>query len=147
MKRPVLPARALARTTVPNLLAAPMRVPLNPAARKTLPMSQSIDLRPRQSRRRQIAELVSLVVSWVLVLRLNSTLWNWLLFDVLKLDRHKKVPDVVHFFFYDSTKIALLLVGITFAVTIARSFVTIDRTRAFLGGKRAGLGNIFAASL
>jgi uncharacterized membrane protein YraQ (UPF0718 family) len=65
----------------------------------------------------------------------------------LGLDRNKKFADALHFFFYDSTKIALLLVGITFAVTIARSFVTIDRTRAFLGGKRAGVGNVFAASL
>ena len=110
-------------------------------------MSQSIGLRPRKSRRREIAELVSLVVGWVLVLRLNPTFWNWLLFDVFGLSRLGKIPDEVHFFLYDSTKIALLLVGITFAVTIARSFVTIDRTRAFLGGKRAGLGNIFAASL
>jgi len=110
-------------------------------------MSQLISLRPRKSKRRQIGELASLVVGWILVLRLNSTLWDWLLFDVFGLDRHKKIPDVIHFFFYDSTKIALLLVGITFAVTLARTFVTIDRTRAFLGGKRAGLGNIFAASL
>lgn len=88
-----------------------------------------------------------MIVGWVLVLLLNSTFWDWILFDVFGLDRRKKIPDVVHFFFYDSTKIALLLVGITFAVTLARTFVTIDRTRAFLGGKRAGLGNIFAASL
>lgn len=110
-------------------------------------MSQLISLRPHKSRSRQIGELTSLVMVWVLALRLNSTLWDWLLFDVFGLDRAKKIPDVIHFFFYDSTKIALLLVGITFAVTIARTFVTIDRTRAFLGGKRAGLGNIFAACL
>lgn len=110
-------------------------------------MTALISLRPRKSKSRQIGELLSLVAGWLLVLRLNSTFWNWLLFDVVGLDRHKKIPDVVHFFFYDSTKIALLLVGITFAVTVARSFVTIDRTRVFLGGKRAGLGNIFAASL
>lgn len=110
-------------------------------------MTALISLRSRKSRTRQIGELLSLVAGWLLALRLNSTFWNWLLFDVVGLDRQKKIPDVVHFFFYDSTKIALLLVGITFAVTIARSFVTIDRTRAFLGGKRAGVGNIFAASL
>jgi uncharacterized membrane protein YraQ (UPF0718 family) len=110
-------------------------------------MSQLISLRPRKSFRRQMFEFVSLIASWVLLLGLNSTFWNWLFFNVFGLDRRKKLPDVLHFFFYDSTKIALLLVGITFAVTIARSFVTIDRTRAFLGGKRAGLGNVFAASL
>lgn len=110
-------------------------------------MSQLISLGPRKSRRRQVGELAALVVGWVLVLLLNSAFWDWILFDLFGLDRRKKIPDVVHFFFYDSTKIALLLVGITFAVTLARTFVTIDRTRAFLGGKRAGVGNIFAASL
>lgn len=110
-------------------------------------MSQPLSLRPRKSTRRQVAELVALIVGWVLALLLNSTFWDWILFDVFGLDRRKKIPDVIHFFFYDSTKIALLLVGITFAVTLGRTFITIDRTRAFLGGKRAGLGNIFAASL
>ena len=110
-------------------------------------MTTLIGLRPRKSNSRQLGELVSLVTGWILALRLNSTFWNWLLFNVVGLDRKKKIPDVVHFFFYDSTKIALLLVGITFLVTMARTFITIDRTRAFLGGKRAGLGNIFAASL
>jgi uncharacterized protein len=110
-------------------------------------MNALISLRPNRSNPRQVGALVSLVVGWILALELNSTIWNWLLFDAIGLDRHKKIPDVLHFFVYDSTKIALLLVGITFAVTIARSFVTIDRTRAFLGGKRAGLGNVFAASL
>lgn len=110
-------------------------------------MTQLITLRPGKAKLREVGELASLVLTWLLALRFNSTFWNWILFKFFGLDPNKKLPDVVHFFFYDSTKIMLLLVGITFAVTIARSFVTIDRTRAFLGGKRAGLGNIFAASL
>jgi uncharacterized membrane protein YraQ (UPF0718 family) len=110
-------------------------------------MNQLLRLRPRKSFRRESLEFAALVASWVLLLRFNSTFWDWLLFDVFGLNRSKKLPDVFHFFFYDATKIALLLTGITFAVTIARSFVTIDRTRAFLGGKHAGVGNVFAASL
>lgn len=110
-------------------------------------MSQLLTLGPRKSKGRQVAELAGLVVAWVAALVLNSSLWNWIFFDLSGLDRTKKLPDVIHFFFYDATKIALLLVGITFAVTLARTFVTIEKTRAFLGGKRAGLGNIFAASL
>jgi hypothetical protein len=69
-------------------------------------MTALISLRPRKSKPRQIGELASLAVGWALALRLNSTLWDWLLFDLVGLDRHKKIPDVVHFFFYDSTKIA-----------------------------------------
>jgi len=44
-------------------------------------------------------------------------------------------------------KIALLLVGIIFVVTVLRSFMSVERTRALLGGKRQGLGNVLAAGL
>jgi len=67
-------------------------------------MSQAVSLRPRKSKRRQIGELASLILGWVLLLRLNSTFWDWLLFRAFGLDRQKKIPDVIHFFFYDSTK-------------------------------------------
>jgi uncharacterized membrane protein YraQ (UPF0718 family) len=53
----------------------------------------------------------------------------------------------VHFFFYDSIKIALLLIGIIFLVTVLRSFMSVERTRALLGGKREGVGNVMAAGL
>ncbi len=55
--------------------------------------------------------------------------------------------DALHFFLYDSTKILLLLVGIIFAVRVLRSFLSIERTRALLGGKREGIGNVAAAGL
>ena len=48
---------------------------------------------------------------------------------------------------YDTTKILLLLVGIIFVARLLRSFLSIERTRALLGGKREGLGNVAAAGL
>ena len=53
----------------------------------------------------------------------------------------------VHFFFYDSVKIALLLIGTIFLVTVLRSFMSVERTRALLGGRREGVGNVMAAGL
>jgi uncharacterized membrane protein YraQ (UPF0718 family) len=44
-------------------------------------------------------------------------------------------------------KIVLLLVGIIFVVTVLRSFMSVERTRALLGGRREGLGNVLAAGL
>jgi len=44
-------------------------------------------------------------------------------------------------------KILLLLGGMIFAITIIRSFFSSERTRALLGGKREGIGNVLAASL
>ena len=48
---------------------------------------------------------------------------------------------------YDTTKILLLLVGIIFVARILRSFLSIERTRALLGGRREGRGNVAAACL
>jgi uncharacterized membrane protein YraQ (UPF0718 family) len=55
--------------------------------------------------------------------------------------------QAVHFFWYDVTKIALLLSGVIYLVTILRSFMSVERTRALLGGRRQGIGNVAAAGL
>jgi uncharacterized membrane protein YraQ (UPF0718 family) len=48
---------------------------------------------------------------------------------------------------YDVPKILLLLSGMIFLITLLRSFFSPEQTRAFLGGKRMGVGNVLAASL
>jgi uncharacterized membrane protein YraQ (UPF0718 family) len=68
-------------------------------------------------------------------------------YDVAGLAPASRLGSGVQFFFYDSIKIALLLVGIIFAVTVLRSFMSVERTRALLGGKREGVGNVMAAGL
>ena len=73
--------------------------------------------------------------------------WNWAVYDLASLPRGTHYADAVHFFFFDTTKILLLLVGIIFVVRILRSFLSIERTRALLGGKREGVGNVLAAGL
>jgi uncharacterized membrane protein YraQ (UPF0718 family) len=77
----------------------------------------------------------------------NLPFWTWLLGDVIGVDLHSRVGDSVLFFVYDTTKILLLLAGIIFAVTILRSFMSVERTHALLGGRREGLGNAAAAGL
>lgn len=54
------------------------------------------------------------------------------------------ISETIHFFPYDTVKISLLLTGIIFIVTVLRSFMSIERTRALLGGTRESLGNIVA---
>ena len=73
--------------------------------------------------------------------------WNWAVYDLASLPRGTHYADAVHFFFFDTTKILLLLVGIIFVVRVLRSFLSIERTRAMLGGKREGVGNVLAAGL
>ena len=58
-----------------------------------------------------------------------------------------RLTETLHFFFYDTVKIALLLSGIIFVITILRSYMSIERTRALLGGRHEGVGNVMAAGL
>lgn len=84
---------------------------------------------------------------WVALYRVNLPFWDWLLSDVVGIDLASRFGEAVHFFCYDVTKIALLLTGVIFVVTVLRSFMSVERTRALLGGRREGIGNVAAASL
>ena len=84
---------------------------------------------------------------WTAAYWLNGRLWDRVLHDWAGLAPEARVTETVHFFLYDSIKIALLLVGIVFVVTVLRSYMSVERTRALLGGRREGVGNVMAAGL
>jgi uncharacterized membrane protein YraQ (UPF0718 family) len=86
-------------------------------------------------------------VVWLVAYALNRPLWEWVVGDLFGLDLEGRVGSAVEFFLYDTVKIALLLTGIIFAVTVLRSFMSVERTRALLGGRREGAGNLVAAGL
>lgn len=109
-------------------------------------MSLAEHLRARTPTRRWIGLGVAAAV-WTGLYAANAPFWDWLLLDVVGLDEGTRLGSGVHFFFYDTVKIALLLVGIIFVVTVLRSFMSVERTRAMLGGRREGLGNVLAAGL
>lgn len=91
--------------------------------------------------------LAAVVVAWVAAYAINERVWTWLYGSVLGWRLDAGWGSIVHFFCYDTIKIALLLTGIIFVVTVLRSFMSVERTRALLGGKREGVGNVLAASL
>ena len=99
------------------------------------------------TRRGQGLSLAALAGLWVLAYWVNGWLWDVLLYDLLRMDPGARLTETVHFFLYDTAKIALLLSGIIFVITIARSYMSIERTRALLGGRREGVGNVMAAGL
>ena len=86
-------------------------------------------------------------VGWFAVYEALLPFWDHLLYGAFAVPRGPRWADALHFFCYDATKILLLLVGIIFAVRILRSFLSIERTRALLGGRREGVGNVAAAAL
>ena len=72
----------------------------------------------------------------------SETLVGW-----LPVDRNSHLGGALQFFFYDTPKVLLLLTGIVFVMGIVHTFVSPERTRAMLAGKRLGAGNAMAATL
>ena len=83
----------------------------------------------------------------MLALWVNGWLWDRFFYDVLGMEPTDRLTETLHFFVYDTIKIVLMLVGIIFIVTVLRSYMSIERTRALLGGRREGVGNVMAAGL
>lgn len=91
-------------------------------------------------------KILLLASCWITLYLLNEKIWVSVLFELFAINPTSRAGGAVHFFFVDSVKILLLLAGITYVVTFIRSYLSLERTRAFLGGKRAGFGNLLAAS-
>ncbi|GAB4495400.1 MAG: permease [Anaerolineales bacterium] len=97
------------------------------------------------------------VRSWGLVV-LATAIWfalynviqpfaDWLAYGLLALPQGSHLGESLAFFFYDVPKIILLLGGMVFLITTLRSFFSAEQARAWLGGKREGVGNVLAAAL
>ncbi|HEB64044.1 MAG TPA: permease [Chloroflexi bacterium] len=84
---------------------------------------------------------------WLLLYNLIHPLANWLAYGMFAQPEGSHLGESLAFFFYDVPKIILLLGGMIFLITVLRSFFTTEQTRAWLGGKREGVGNALAALL
>jgi uncharacterized protein len=86
-------------------------------------------------------------VAWWAAYSVIFPISQWLTYTVLGLSRGSQLGESVAFFLYDVPKILLLLSGMIFLISIVRTFFSAERTRALLGGKRQGIGNVLAAML
>jgi len=91
--------------------------------------------------------LVGITAAWFAAYNLIQPLANWISYDLVGLNQGTHFGDALAFFFYDVPKILLLLSGMIFLISILRTFFSPERTRALLGGKREGIGNVLAAML
>lgn len=91
--------------------------------------------------------VLPIILVWMVAYTFLQPFTEFLAFDVLHLERGSHLGDSVAFFLYDVPKILLLLSAMIFLITIVRTFFSAERTRRLLGGKRAGVGNLFAAML
>ncbi|MFN8195783.1 MAG: permease [Nocardioidaceae bacterium] len=97
--------------------------------------------------RGRIAALAGLAAAWVTAYWVNGWLWDRILYDAAGMPASDRLTETVHFFAFDTVKIVLLLTGIIFVITVLRSYMSVERTRALLGGRREGAGNVMAAAL
>jgi uncharacterized membrane protein YraQ (UPF0718 family) len=99
------------------------------------------------SDKKVFAVLGLVVILWLIAYNLIQPAANWLSYSVLGLAADSHLGESVAFFLYDVPKILLLLSGMVFLISIVRTFFSPERTRSLLGGKREGVGNVFAALL
>jgi len=107
----------------------------------------SVAERIATTHRAQLLTLAGAATAWVAAYWVNGWLWDALLYNGFGMAPDDRLTETLRFFLYDTVKIALLLVLIIFVVTVLRSYMSIERTRALLGGKREGVGNVLAAGL
>lgn len=99
------------------------------------------------STRGRSGALAGIAAVWLLAYWVNGWLWDRVFYGLFDMAPADRLTETLHFFLYDTVKIALLLTGIIFVITILRSYMSIERTRAMLGGRREGVGTVMAAGL
>ena len=72
---------------------------------------------------------------------------NWFTYVLLGLEPDSHLGGAIAFFVADAPKVLMLIVIITYIVGITRTFLTPERIRSMLAGKRELPGNILAALL
>ena len=61
---------------------------------------------------------------------------NWIVYDLLHLEKGSHLADALNFFIYDTTKILLLLTVIVFFMGFINSYFPIDKVRNYLSRKK-----------
>jgi hypothetical protein len=87
------------------------------------------------------------LAAWFVAYRLLASGAEWLTYGLLHLPRGAQLSRAVEFFVFETPKVLLLLTLVVFGVGMVRSFVTPERTRRILAGKRESAGNVLAALL
>ena len=92
-------------------------------------------------------ELAGAAAAWLTAYRLNAPLWTWLFRDVAGLDLRSPIGGALHFFFYDTTKIFLLLTGLMFVIGMLRASLDLEKARSYLEGRGLFVGLFLAAGI
>jgi uncharacterized membrane protein YraQ (UPF0718 family) len=103
--------------------------------------------RPDSATRSPWRGLAVAALIWAALFASYGPFADWVVDAVPGLDPNSRLAEVIHFFVFDTIKIALLLVAVVFAVSVLRTFVSLEQTRALLGGRGRVAGYALAALL
>jgi len=93
--------------------------------------------------------IIGFLVTLILLLFSNllQTFADFITYNILNLEQGSAIALSVNFFIYDVIKVIVLLAIVVFAVGVIRTFITPERIRKWLSGRREGVGNVLAALL
>ena len=97
-------------------------------------------------RLKSVTIVVAAAFVWVLLYS-NLEWFAALLLQVAGVSRGSRFGEAFYFFIYEVPKVLLLLTGVVFVMGVVHTFVSPERTRAMLSGRRTGVGNVMAACL
>ncbi len=106
-------------------------------------ISQTLHEAPR---RHPLMVAIAMGAAWLL-LYLQLEPLSFALVRALPIDQGGHLAGALQFFFYDTPKVLLLLTGVVFVMGIVHTFISPERTRKLLSGRRSGVGNTMAAAL
>jgi len=113
---------------------------------KVIPSTSKNNSRLQSSNLRAWLIVLVIALLWIALYKTIQPTANWISYSLFGLTEGSHLGDAVAFFLYDVPKIILLLGGMIFLITVVRTFFTPEKTRAWLGGKREGVGNFMAAA-
>ena len=93
-----------------------------------------------------LAGTLAAALLWFL-LYLNLERFADLLLQGLGVSRANRSGEAFYFFVYEVPKVLLLLTVVVFVMGVVHTFISAERTRTLLSGKRTGIGNMMAATL
>jgi hypothetical protein len=93
-----------------------------------------------------ISGVLAAAILWALLYG-NLEWFAALSLQVAGISRANRFGEALYFFIYEVPKVLLLLTAVVFLMGVVHTFISAERTRALLSGRRTGVGNVMAACL
>ncbi len=96
--------------------------------------------------KKYLLSIFGLGAVWLLIYMYVLDAANFIVYDMLKLDKASHFAASLEFFIYDTTKILMLLVALIYGIAVIRASLNVERVRDYLAGKGRGIGYFLGSS-